>query len=381
LVDRKKDRKGRKGVFLDRDGTLIEDKDYLKDPAQVVLERSAAEAVARLNEQGFAVILVSNQSGVARGYYTEEDVAAVHDRLTELLGAGHARLDAMYHCPHHPEGSVEAYRQTCSCRKPATGMLLRASEDWDIELTRAYMIGDKLTDMEAAGREGLTGILVKSGYGEGEWKACLQEKDSVKPDRVAEDLKEAVAFVFWAEKHRKGSEPVGREEKVPACTWTCKWLSLPFLATCLEAHRQQGQTVVLANGVFDLLHAGHVGYLQAAKELGDVLVVAVNDDRSVRGLKGRGRPVLPVEERVEIVSALACVDYCVVFWEETVDKLVEVLRPDIQAKGTDYEEGSVPERKTVIRYGGQVKIVGPRKAWATTELLQRIQAANEQGQR
>lgn len=380
MADQRKTRKGRRGVFLDRDGTLIKDKDYLKDPAEVVLERGAAEAVARLNEHGFAVILVSNQSGVARGYYTVADVAAVHHRLEELLAEGRARLDAMYYCPHYPEGAVGEYRKTCSCRKPATGLLRRASEEWNIELTGSYMIGDKLTDMEAAGREGLIGILVQTGNGKDEWKTCLQGEDTVKPDRIASDLEEAVAFVLWAEKRRGLTEPCAREEEVPACTWTCKWLSLPSLTACLDGHRRQGQAIVLANGVFDLLHAGHVGYLQAAKELGDVLVVAINDDRSVRELKGEGRPVLPVEERVEIVSALACVDYCVVFWDMSLDPLLEVLRPDIHAKGTDYEESSVPERETVIRCGGQVSIVGPRKTWATTELVRRIKALNEPGE-
>ena len=154
--------------------------------------------------------------------------------------------------------------------------------------------------------------------------------------------------------------------------WSTKWVSQTFLEKCLDAHRKRGQTIVLADGVFDLLHAGHVGYLQAARDLGDVLVVALNDDRSVRELKGAGRPVLPVEERVEILSALGCVDYCVVFWERTVDRLLEFLRPDFHAKGTDYEEASVPERETAIRYRGQVRIVGPRKGWATTDLLERI---------
>ena len=145
---------------------------------------------------------------------------------------------------------------------------------------------------------------------------------------------------------------------------------------CLDTHRRQKQTIVLANGVFDLLHAGHVGYLQAAKELGDVLVVAINDDQSARDLKGLARPVVPVQERVEIVSALACVDYCVVFWERTVDSLLDLLRPECHAKGTDYEEGAVPERETVARHGGKVCIVGPRKGLATTELLERIKALN-----
>ena len=334
--------------------------------------------MVRLNRQGFAVVLVSNQSGVARGLYTEEDVAAVHQRLTDLLAHRHARLDALYYCPHHPDGVIEEYRQDCPCRKPGLGLYRKAAETCDIEIEGSYMIGDKLTDMEAARRGGLTGILVRTGYGQKEWRACLQEPDTVKPDRVALDLAEAVEFVFWAEKHFASEELSDlKESGGPAFLWSCKWLSLPFLKMCLDAHRRRGQRVVLANGVFDLLHPGHVGYLEAARELGDVLVVAVNDDRSVRDLKGQGRPVLSVEDRVEIVSALACVDYCVVFSERTVDRLLETLRPDFHAKGTDYDEESVPERDTVIRYGGRVRIVGPGKGWGTTQLLERIRTLNE----
>jgi D-glycero-D-manno-heptose 1,7-bisphosphate phosphatase len=365
-------------VFLDRDGTLIQEKGYLKDPAEVALEEGAGEAVARLNRYGFKVVLVSNQSGLARGYYKEEDVAAVHQRLGELLDAHHARLDGLYYCPHHPEGFVEEYRKACSCRKPAVGMYQQASDALGIELPGSYMIGDKNTDMEAARRVGLTGILVKTGYGESEWKASLQAPDIPKPDRTVADLREAVEFIAWVERNLVSPEPEASKEEEQACPWTSKWVSLPFLVKCLDRHRQQKQTIVLANGVFDLLHVGHVGYLQAAKDLGDVLVVAVNDDQSVRDLKGPARPVLPVEERVEIVSALACVDYCVVFWEGTVDSLLEVVRPEFHAKGTDYQEESVPERETVAGYGGKVRIVGPRKGWATTELLERIKALSLQ---
>ena len=372
-------KKGRKAVFLDRDGTLIQERGYLKDPDQVALEPGAAEAVVRLNRSGFAVVLVTNQSGVARGYYGEEDVVAVHRRLESLLEAEGARLDGVYYCPHYPEGVVKEYRQACSCRKPAGGMLLRAAEDLGITLGGSYVIGDKLTDTEAARREGLTGILVRTGYGEDEWKACLQESEPERPDRVVLDLREAVECVFWSEKNLVSAEPEGEEEGAP-WLWSTKWASLGFLRKCLDAHRRRGQTVVLANGVFDLLHAGHVGYLQAARDLGDVLVVALNDDRSVRELKGAGRPVLPVEDRVEIISALGCVDYCVVFRDRTVDRLLELLHPDVHAKGTDDEEASVPERDTVIGYGGEVRIVGPRKAWTTKDLLERIKAMHERGQ-
>ena len=364
----------RLAVFLDRDGTLIRERGYLKDPARVELEQGAAEAVARLNRIGYAVVLVTNQSGVARGYYTEEDVAAVHERIECLLAAEGARLDGVYYCPHYPEGVVQEYRQACSCRKPAGGMLLQASKELGIRLEGSYMIGDKLTDAEAARRAGLTGILVRTGYGEDEWKACLQEPEAEKPDRVALDLREAVDFVCWVENNLVLAEPGGKEGERPSCMWSTKWVSQAFLQKCLDAHRKRGQTIVLANGVFDLLHAGHVECLQAARDLGDVLVVALNDDRSGRELKGVGRPVLPVEDRVEIVSALGCVDYCVVFRHRTVGRLLEFLCPDVHAKGTDYEEASLPERETVNRYGGQVRIVEPSKGWATPDLVERVKA-------
>jgi D-glycero-D-manno-heptose 1,7-bisphosphate phosphatase len=332
--------RGRKAVFLDRDGTLIRDRDYLKDPDQVVLEQGAAAAVARLNRSGFAVVLVTNQSGVARGTFSEEDVSAVHNRLESLLEAEGARLDGVYYCPHYPEGVVEEYRQSCSCRKPASGMLLQAAEDLGIRLEASYMIGDKLTDTEAARSEGLTGILVRTGYGESEWRACLREPGPKKPDRVVLDLREAVEFVLRTERDVVPAESQGKGGEGTPWLWSNKWASQAFLRKCLDEHRRRGQSIVLANGVFDLLHPGHVGYLQAAKELGDVLVVALSDDPSVQELKGEGRPVLPLEERVEIVSALACVDYCMVFRDRTVDRLLDFVRPDTHAEGTDYEEAA-----------------------------------------
>jgi rfaE bifunctional protein nucleotidyltransferase chain/domain len=136
-----------------------------------------------------------------------------------------------------------------------------------------------------------------------------------------------------------------------------------------EQWRRGGERIVLANGNFDLLHVGHVRYLRGAKALGGRLIVAVNADDSVHALKGEGRPVMPAEERAEIVAALADVDAVVIFSELDVRALIREIRPDIQAKGTDYTEESVPERDTVAEYGGRVAIVGDPKDHSTTELI------------
>ena len=137
----------------------------------------------------------------------------------------------------------------------------------------------------------------------------------------------------------------------------------------VEEWRRDGERIVLANGNFDLLHVGHVRYLRGAKELGGKLVVAINSDESVRVLKGEGRPVMPQMERAEIVAALGDVDAVVIFPELDVRALIREIRPDIQAKGTDYTVDSVPERDAVAEYGGRVAIVGDAKDHSTSEII------------
>jgi rfaE bifunctional protein nucleotidyltransferase chain/domain len=137
-------------------------------------------------------------------------------------------------------------------------------------------------------------------------------------------------------------------------------------------HRAAGRTIAFANGAFDLLHVGHVRYLESAALEGDVLVVAVNTDASVGTLKGEGRPIMKDADRAELVAALRCVDYVVIFPEPTVGPLLEALRPDVHCKGTDYTIDSVPERGIVQAYGGRTAIVGDPKDHSTRDLLARI---------
>ncbi|MEE8200129.1 MAG: adenylyltransferase/cytidyltransferase family protein [Candidatus Acidoferrales bacterium] len=151
-----------------------------------------------------------------------------------------------------------------------------------------------------------------------------------------------------------------------------KIVSLEELHRLLAPHRQRGQRIVLANGCFDLLHVGHVRYLEGAKREGDVLVVGLNSDAGVAQWKGAGRPLLPAAERARLVAALAPVDYVVVFDGPTVAPLLEALRPDVHAKGTDYTAETVPEREAVRASGGRVAIVGDPKRHSTRDLLASI---------
>jgi rfaE bifunctional protein nucleotidyltransferase chain/domain len=149
-------------------------------------------------------------------------------------------------------------------------------------------------------------------------------------------------------------------------------LSRDALVARVARDRAQGLTHAFANGAFDLLHVGHVRYLQAAAAEADRLIVAINDDASVRGLKGPGRPVLSAVDRAELVASLRGVDYVTIFPEPTVAPLLELLRPDVHCKGTDYTVDSVPERETVRGYGGRIAIVGDPKDHSTRDLLARI---------
>jgi D-glycero-beta-D-manno-heptose 1-phosphate adenylyltransferase len=144
------------------------------------------------------------------------------------------------------------------------------------------------------------------------------------------------------------------------------------LVARVAAERAAGRTVALANGAFDLLHVGHVRYLEAAAREADLLVVAVNDDGSVRGLKGEGRPIMHDADRAELVAAMRCVRYVTIFPEPTVGPLLQALRPDVHCKGTDYTLQSVPEREIVRAYGGRTAIVGDPKDHSTRALLARI---------
>ncbi len=151
-----------------------------------------------------------------------------------------------------------------------------------------------------------------------------------------------------------------------------KLKSLDELAGIVAGHQAAQRTVVMANGCFDLIHVGHVRYLADAHRWGDVLVVAINSDRSVRSLKGDGRPIMGQDDRAEIVAALESVDYVLIFDEPDVRRVLTVLKPDIQVKGTDYTEETVPERDVVRAYGGQVRIAGDPKDHSTRDLISRI---------
>lgn len=155
----------RQAVFIDRDGTLNEDIGYVSTPDELVLYPWAAAAVRRINESGLLAVVITNQSGIARGMYTEKTLDAIHSRMIHELAREGARIDAVYYCPHHPDVGDAQYRIECECRKPRTGMLDKASREHRIDLAGSYVIGDKASDIKLAENAGARGALVLTGYG------------------------------------------------------------------------------------------------------------------------------------------------------------------------------------------------------------------------
>ncbi|MDP6778057.1 MAG: D-glycero-beta-D-manno-heptose 1,7-bisphosphate 7-phosphatase [Candidatus Latescibacteria bacterium] len=185
----------RPAVFLDRDGTINEEVDYLTRVEDMRLLPGAAEAIARLREAGFTVVVVTNQSAVARGMMAEAQLVEIHEEMRRQLAAGDAEVDAICYCPHHPDHGEPPYRQDCSCRKPKPGLLHRAAEELGIDLSRSVMIGDKTIDLETGWNAGCRSILVRTGYGE----EALAEMDRESRDRiafVAGDLLEAADWLL-----------------------------------------------------------------------------------------------------------------------------------------------------------------------------------------
>lgn len=191
-------------VFLDRDGTLIEEVGYLDRLDRLAFFPWSIDAVRLVNRAGYLVVVVTNQTGVARGIFDEAFVGEAHRHIDAAVTAGGGRIDAFYYCPHHPDSSIQAYRQMCDCRKPSPGMLMRAKDDLGIDLPRSFVIGDRWLDVQLAHAVGATGILVRTGYGQTEER---RPKAGVRADAIVDNLIEAVAWILSS----RQSSVVGRQ--------------------------------------------------------------------------------------------------------------------------------------------------------------------------
>ena len=194
-----------RAVFLDRDGVITKEPPYYAHKIdQLELIPKSAEAIRLLNESGFKVIVVSNQSGVARGYYQEKDIKIYNDEMKKKLEEKGAYIDAIYYCPHYSEATIEKYKIDCECRKPKPGMLKQAEKDLNLNLKRSFLIGDKISDIEAGYRAGCKTILVLTGQGNDELKKI--SKMNIKPNYILKDLYTAIQTINRSNKNKENNK-------------------------------------------------------------------------------------------------------------------------------------------------------------------------------
>ncbi|MGD9950543.1 MAG: D-glycero-alpha-D-manno-heptose-1,7-bisphosphate 7-phosphatase [Desulfobulbus sp.] len=192
----------RPAVFLDRDGTINEQMGYINHISRFQLLPRVGLAISRLNHSGLPVVVATNQSGLARGYFPASLLEAVHEKMRRLLAEDGAHIDGLYLCPHHPEAKHEAYRLNCNCRKPKTGLLEQASREMFLDLQRSYVVGDRWSDLRCGARVGATTILVLTGYGRGD-ASYIGPEQEIQPDFVAEDLLVAVEWILARESRQR----------------------------------------------------------------------------------------------------------------------------------------------------------------------------------
>lgn len=330
-------------VILDRDQTINADPGYLNDPAKVALLSRAAEGIRLLNEFGIRVFVATNQSGVARGLISAEQLAVVNAKITELLAADGARIEKIYVCPHGDSDN-------CDCRKPRPGLIRQILDEQKIDPARTFVAGDRARDLICAIPFGMRGILVGA-------------EETQRPENMvfrAANLHEAASFIL---------ETIFEEE-----SHSKVFASAEAFLPRLNAERKAGKKIVFTNGCFDLLHSGHVQLLAQARALGDYLIMGLNSDRSVRALKGESRPVNSEQDRARILAQLPYIDAVVIFDEDTPIELMQKLAPDIQVKGGDYVKEKLPEYEVMKKMGKAIVILPFRKGYSTTGILARSHA-------
>lgn len=332
-------------IILDRDETLNHDPapGYLRDVEKLELLPHVGESLALLKNLGFILVVATNQSGVGRGYFNEETLRQVHQRMDELLQEYGVVISEYFVCTHAPHDN-------CNCRKPKNGLVKLALQKFLVAPENAYVIGDRLRDIEAGSFANIDGIWLNTHSQEQELPTNLKFR--------AHNLKEAAEWIAQHEFEKIISAKVFNEKQKQE----------------LEAflHKQQNKKIIFTNGCFDILHAGHMQYLWQAKSLGDILMVGLNSDQSVRNLKGEQRPVHTWADRALMLASLDFVSAVVEFSEPVPNALIEKIRPHVHVKGGDYQAKDLPEYPLLKNLGSEVAILSFRKGYSTTKFLQRI---------
>ncbi len=332
-------------IFLDRDDTLNYDPGYLSDPNALRLKEGVIEGMTLLKLAGFEFIIITNQSGISRGFISEQELEVVHKKLCEMLNQHDLLIRKIYYCPDQDDFSP--------CRKPNPQMIHDAIKEFPVDLEHSYIIGDRYRDILTGVHFGIPGILVKGQK---------TENKSAPPKNL---IKKADNFL-------NASQCVLQHEYKKI--WQHKIYSKVdhFFLKRIEGIKKNKDKIVFTNGCFDLWHGGHLQYLAEASQLGDHLVIGLNSDASVQRLKGANRPILPVEERALKLAHLSFVSIIIIFEESTPIELVKKVKPYVHVKGGDYKKEELPEFSVLNNMGSHVIILPFKEGFSSSAIIEKV---------
>jgi len=342
-----------KVIFLDRDETINVDSGYINSPKNIKLKKNTIEGLSLLKDFGYKFIVVSNQSGIGRKIISKKQLKKVNSKIFSLLNKGHIKIKDTFICPHLPEDN-------CNCRKPKNGLILQAIKKYKrknpINLEKSYIIGDRIRDISCAEKQNISGILLDKAVPE------------IKPSNLihqCNDLQEVAEFILEKEFNQQW------EAK------TCYDYKNQDFETKINKKiknlKKQNKKIIFTNGCFDILHPGHIQYLKQAKKLGDILIVGLNSDKSVKKLKGNNRPINNIADRLLMLASYKFIDFVIGFNNDTPIELINKIQPDIHIKGGDYKKKDLPEYKIIKEYGGKIIILPFRKGYSTSLLIKQIE--------
>lgn len=336
---------GNKFIILDRDETLNHDPGYINNTTDFKFKEETIPALSLLARFGYRFVIATNQAGIAKNKIKTNELHPVHEYMLDMLREQNIHIEKIYVCPHKDE-------DLCNCRKPKSGMIDSILSDFQLKPENCWLIGDRYRDIFPGEKNKIPGILVYNSENSGPAPLNLVF--------TATHLKEAADYILETQFEKELANKIFLSKDHKA-----------FLSQISE-YKKNKRRIVFTNGCFDILHTGHLQYLKMAKELGDVLVIGVNSDESVRALKGPARPVNNQLDRQRALAALSFTDAAVVFTENTPVELISVIKPDIHVKGGDYNADNLPETKVVRENGGEVVILPFRKGYSTTSTIERI---------
>ncbi len=337
----------KRAVFLDRDGTIIKDTCYLNDPEKIIILPYTVRALKKLQDLGFILVLISNQSGVGRGYFKETALHAINKRLLNMFKKSGINITGYYYSTYYKQSRIKKYTKGAECRKPRAGMLYKAAKDLDIELSASYMIGDRDLDIGTGINAGLKGnIYVRSKY--------KYQHDEFVPDKKVKDLDKAADWII--------------KKELSSCIITDK----KILEKLVKQIRKKKKKIVTTNGAFDILHIGHLRYLHECRKYGDVLIAGLNSNKSVRMYKPKNRPIIDQFARAEMLVNLKPVDYVFIFNERDPREFLKIVKTDVHIKAGDYTMDRIIEKNVVESLGGKVMLIPYLSGCSSTNIIKKI---------